>query len=115
MCEGYLVAEDELRELAGRRRDDEELKGDAKREREPDSSEFLPCPRCREEMVKEVVHGPETFTVDACKDCKLLWFDGGELPRLRLAYEESLEAGEEAPGGPDLLFALLGEAPFEDW
>jgi hypothetical protein len=114
LCEGYLVAEDELRELAGHRAPDEQLEREARAETEPDSAEFLPCPRCRDEMVKEVIHGPKVFTVDACKDCRLLWFDGGELPRMRMAYEDSLEDGE-APGGPELLHALLGDSPFEDW
>jgi len=31
----------------------------------------------------------DDFNVDHCKNCRLTWFDGGELAKLQLSYERS--------------------------
>ena len=32
------------------------------------------------------------FFLDACRDCNVVWFDGGELARLQIQYESSMKA-----------------------
>jgi Zn-finger nucleic acid-binding protein len=43
-------------------------------------------------MKKRFIEAPASLHVDSCSDCKVGWFDGGELARLQLTYEISPQA-----------------------
>ena len=47
-------------------------------------------------MVKEFQKGADSFHIDKCGDCELIWFDAGELARWQLAYEATDRAQEAA-------------------
>jgi Zn-finger nucleic acid-binding protein len=57
-----------------------------------DTTDRVQCPRCRVRMRKEELDVPGTgLHTDVCDSCRLVWFDGGELALLQLAYEQSAE------------------------
>ena len=100
-CAGYLVAKKRLSVIKGsRERSTVELETEAQQERQPDQQERLRCPKClANKMSKEKIlfdeHPEESFTIDVCRQCSVIWFDGGELARLQLDYEASLKAIDE--------------------
>jgi len=36
----------------------------------------------------------QSFSLDLCRDCNVVWFDGGELARMQIQYEKSAQALE---------------------
>jgi len=55
-----------------------------------DSQERLRCPRCNVRMRKEALDVPIVgLHQDVCDNCKLIWFDGGELALVQLVYEQT--------------------------
>ncbi|MFP4028426.1 MAG: zf-TFIIB domain-containing protein [Candidatus Brocadiia bacterium] len=52
----------------------------------------LDCPRCGGQLFS--LHFPHTdITVEVCENCRGMWLDDGEFPRIR-AWHESLRQGE---------------------
>lgn len=48
----------------------------------------LTCPRCRGSMRSQLTTvGTFELQTDLCRECALVWFDGGELALLQLAYQ----------------------------
>jgi len=89
-CFGYLLGRHRVEAVKIRReKSTEELKKEVASEGRPDTSERIRCPYCRRKMHKEYVKKPADFNMDVCPDCDIVWFDGGELARLQLAYENS--------------------------
>ena len=47
-------------------------------------------------MSKEKIHfdqrPDESFQLDICRKCQMIWFDGGELAKFQLDYESSIKA-----------------------
>ena len=70
----------------------------------PDNAGILHCPRCLNDMTKAPALEElpaslksttiEDFYIDHCKNCRLTWFDGGELAKLQLSYERSAKGQE---------------------
>ncbi len=56
-----------------------------------DSTERIRCPRCNVYMRKEALDVPliDGLHQDVCDHCDLIWFDGGELAIVQLAYEQT--------------------------
>ena len=96
-CFGYLVGQKRVDGLkASRGRPADELMKEAATEAQDDTESKVRCPRCRIAMAKRLLKEPASFHIDTCKSCELVWFDGGELARLQLAYEISPQGQEAA-------------------
>ena len=95
-CRGLLITESRLHAIE-QRRDESilELQTEATTANR-DTKEKLRCSQCFASMVKVTKNlGDNSFLVDRCDKCKLLWFDAGEIAKWQLAYESS-EQGLEA-------------------
>lgn len=99
-CEGVLAEERRVRQIrVSHERSTAALEQEAEREDSPDSENLLHCPKCRAcRMVKEEIEVERrdnaSFAIDICHDCDVVWFDGGELARLQLDFEQSAQAVE---------------------
>lgn len=99
-CHGVLAEERRLRQIrVAQQRSTASLEHEAESEASLDTEDKLHCPRCRaRRMVKEEVNVESrhdaSFTIDICHDCDSVWFDGGELARLQLDFEQSAQAVE---------------------
>lgn len=58
-----------------------------------DTLEKIRCPACRNRMDKQLIEELD-FNVDQCDNCDKVWFDGGELSRLQLAFENRPQTAE---------------------
>jgi Zn-finger nucleic acid-binding protein len=95
-CHGHLVATRRAADIArSHEKSPEALRQEALLEAAPDSADVLRCPRCRRQMAKEFLRGTDSFHIDKCRECQLIWFDGGELAKWQLAYEAT-DQGQEA-------------------
>lgn len=95
-CLGHLVASGRVEFIKGRRdRTLDELKAEVIAASGADSLEKLRCPGCARQMEKFKLAPPADFYYDECGACRHIWFDGGELARLKLSYQIS-EQGKEA-------------------
>jgi Zn-finger nucleic acid-binding protein len=100
-CRGYLVTRTKVSLIkSSRDRSTEALEEEASGEQRPDSSAVVPCPKClgrnmtkRKIRIRQPIG--ESFSVDVCRHCRVIWFDGGELARLQLDYEQRPKAADE--------------------
>jgi len=94
-CHGYLLSE---KRLQGVRRspatDIEQLKQEVIAEARPDTLGPVRCPRCGRKMDKRRIEEPAALNIDVCRECRLVWLDGGELGRLQLSHEMTEKAQE---------------------
>ena len=74
-------------------KDTESLAKEAEASDLNDTVEQIPCPACRNRM-KKVLVKDLGFHVDECNNCDQAWFDGGELARLQLAFENDPQRAE---------------------
>lgn len=95
-CKGYLVLRNRLDGIKVKReKSDEDFLKELAESKGEDTKRRLICSRCTRGMEKQVRRcGPERYFVDECKDCNLIWLDGGELARFQLQYENSDKAEE---------------------
>lgn len=94
-CLGHLIPR--LRSEGIQRRSklsQEDLTTQVMLDRGEDTQKLLGCPRCGERMRKVNKARPTRFQIDLCRECDLLWLDGGELALLQLAYEDSAQGRE---------------------
>lgn len=95
-CHGYLMAKRRLDNIKrSDKRPVELLKQEVTEQSGSDTAEEIRCPRCRRKMKKKFIVAPASLHVDTCRDCEMLWLDGGELARLQLAHEIS-DRGRDA-------------------
>ena len=98
-CFGYLVARNRLTLIKGSRQmTPDALRDEARNEKAEDTAEQIRCPKCRvNRMRKERVRvtADESFFLDVCRECNQVWFDGGELAKLQMEFEQSAKAVEE--------------------
>ncbi len=66
-----------------------ELETEARNGFQGDNPEPIRCPRCRLAMEKRplAVPGFDNLHVDLCRNCSLVWLDGGELAMAQLAHQ----------------------------
>ena len=89
-CRGVLVAEDRLSRIKSiPQRSKEHLENELQESSGEDTVRWVKCPGCWELMEKQRVKKPQLFNIDCCKDCRLVWLDGGELAAVQLGYEAS--------------------------
>lgn len=79
------------------RNEPEQLESHAEQQATADSTDLIRCLRCRvQRMSKEKIHfdqrPDESFQLDICRKCQMIWFDGGELAKFQLDYESSIKA-----------------------
>jgi Zn-finger nucleic acid-binding protein len=95
-CDGYLIRTHHVGSIKARRdKSADELAKEAARAGRQQLAAGVACPRCRRSMQVELAPGPVDFHLDECRDCALVWFDGGELARVQMHYESS-------PAGRDI-------------
>lgn len=98
-CHGYFVELDHFKIIRSKRdHDTSALYQEIAKEATQDSLDVIRCPRCRKKMKKEQIGNDQAaihFLIDNCDDCKSVWFDGGELAKAQVKYEESAQALEE--------------------
>ena len=61
-------------------------------ERGRDAPDRLSCPRCSASMTRNFYSAQYFLEVDRCYNCKVTWFDGGELEILQALVEEIMGA-----------------------
>jgi Zn-finger nucleic acid-binding protein len=99
-CRGYLATKTRVSLIkSSRDLSTEALEEEAVRKEQADSATALRCPRCQGTMSKrkmpiQAAVG-QSFLVDTCRRCNLVWFDGGELARLQLDHEQRPQGQEE--------------------
>lgn len=96
-CSGYLLRRRSMNRIkTSREVTSEKLAREADRHIASDTTGHLDCPRCKKRMTKQKVffdeRPDESFKLDICDGCKLIWFDGGELARYQMDYESSEQA-----------------------
>jgi Zn-finger nucleic acid-binding protein len=91
VCEGIWLDKGELDLLVhGREKPAAELQYEARREKvltQMVQAKGM-CPRCSGKL-ETFVHGPSGVRLDRCRECKGLWFDFGELEKVRSAEKGS--------------------------
>lgn len=96
-CNGYLVDIERFKVIQSRPEEhlahlEQEIASAASSH---DTLKRIRCPKCREKMEKRPTHfGEQKFFIDECHRCSLVWFDAGELAKLRLKFETG-ERGQE--------------------
>jgi Zn-finger nucleic acid-binding protein len=96
-CGGYLVGRRQMVLIkSSRGKSREELEADVESRSGGDSTEDVRCPKClaRDMKKQRVPAGDESFHVDVCEKCGVVWFEGGELARMQLQYEASAKGVE---------------------
>lgn len=99
-CSGYLLQRRSMNRIkTSREVTSEKLTREADRHIASDTTDHLRCPRCKNRMTKQKVffdeRPDESFNLDMCDGCKLIWFDGGELARYQMDYESSEQAVQQ--------------------
>ncbi len=96
-CCGRLAARSRVKAIERtRRKGREELVREAVGEKGADTTHELRCPKCHGPMRREPLHRYLDVRVDVCRSCDVIWFDGGELALLQLAYEATPGALRDA-------------------
>jgi len=86
-CNGMLLDSKRAKSIEKRiNKDVELLVKEAEASDVNDAIVELRCPACRAPMDKEQIE-ELNFHVDECGNCDRVWFDGGELALLQLAFE----------------------------
>ena len=87
-CKGYLVDVSRLETIKRLgRKEQAALKAEVRAEYQGDQAAQIKCPKCHLPMQKKPVQLPGlTLQLDACKECALLWLDGGELALVQLEH-----------------------------
>ena len=97
-CKGYLVNRNRLILIKTTQdHSPETLQAEVSTQSYPDAQSIIRCPKCRgRNMSKEriPVETDNDFYLDVCRNCNVVWFDGGELARLQIQYESSTKALE---------------------
>ena len=97
-CMGYLVNRNRVILIKTKQdHSPETLQAEVAAQSHPDAQSNIRCPKCRgRQMSKErvPVDTDNEFFLDVCRDCNVVWFDGGELARLQIQYESSMKAIE---------------------
>jgi Zn-finger nucleic acid-binding protein len=95
-CDGYLIRTHHVGSIKNRQeKSADELVVEAAAAVEKRLATGLACPRCRRRMTVELAPGPIDFHLDECRECSLVWFDGGELAHVQMHYEQS-DGGRDA-------------------
>jgi len=95
-CGGYLVDRQDMvviKKYQGQTR--EELEAELAKHPGRERGETVKCPKCRaRRMDKRNMHvgNSERIQLDLCPSCDVVWFDAGELARMQLHYEQSVQA-----------------------
>jgi Zn-finger nucleic acid-binding protein len=98
-CSGYLIHKRRMVVIkSSRDQSRAALQEEAEAERRPDSEETIRCPRClvprmRKQPIK--ISAEVEFHLDTCQECDHVWFDGGELARWQINYEQGAQGQEE--------------------
>ncbi|MFK7770280.1 MAG: zf-TFIIB domain-containing protein [Mariniblastus sp.] len=93
-CYGHLVEHRRVGKIEKRiNKDIAELKDEILDSEGSDLVEKIRCPRCRNRMKKQVIK-KLGFHLDECSNCDSVWFDGGELAKLQLAFEGKSQTQE---------------------
>lgn len=96
-CKGHLVSCNRVEFIKGRRTKTlDELQAEVLAASGADAVEKLRCPGCNRMMEKLKEPPPADFYYDQCQACQWIWFDGGELARLKLTYQISQQGKEAA-------------------
>ena len=97
-CMGYLVNRNRVLLIKTTQKiSSEALQAEVTSHSHPDSQSIIRCPKCRSRPMRKERIPIETdngFSLDVCRDCNVVWFDGGELARLQIHYESSTKAIE---------------------
>ncbi|MCX7006724.1 MAG: zf-TFIIB domain-containing protein [Kiritimatiellaeota bacterium] len=85
-CKGYLVDVSRLETIKRlARKEQAELKAEVRAEYQGDTPAPVKCPKCHLPMQKKPVQLPGLMLqLDECKECALLWLDGGEIALVQL-------------------------------
>lgn len=59
-----------------------------------DTAHKVRCPRCRARMVKKEIRAQRKFRIDECRNCDLVWLDGGELAEIQFAFGTKEQTAE---------------------
>lgn len=59
-----------------------------------DTAHKIRCPRCRDRMIKKEIRAQRRFRIDECRNCDLVWLDGGELAEIQLAFRTKEQTAE---------------------
>lgn len=98
-CSGYFVAQNRLTLIRNSRdQNPESLQQEVQTQQQRDSTEQIKCPKCRVDRMKKQkvrLDDENSFLLDVCPRCHHTWFDGGELARLQMKYEQSAKAVDE--------------------
>ena len=126
-CYGYLVPKRRM-EFIKRTVDksQEDLMEDVSAEFKGSSSERLRCPKCFQKMTKHRIKMRLLdIQADVCESCDLIWFEGGKLALLKLAYmgtekfsnaqdiKQRLEGVDASPERKAMYKANLSQLPRE--
>ena len=97
-CLGYLMKRQRMAQIQSTREtSSEQLESHAADRAAADRTDLMRCPRCRvQRMNKQKIlfdkRPDESFQIDVCSKCQMVWFDGGELAKFQLDYESSAKA-----------------------
>ena len=96
-CFGYLMGQKRIDGIKrSRGKSVEQLKQETLSEIGEDTKTIVRCPRCRMKMKKQLLSEPVSLHVDWCKQCDLVWLDGGELARMQLGHEMTPQSRDAA-------------------
>jgi Zn-finger nucleic acid-binding protein len=97
-CKGYLVNRNRVVLIKTTQdHSPETLRSEMTTQCHPDAQSNIRCPKCRGRMMSKErvpVKTDSDFFLDVCRECNVVWFDGGELARLQIQYESSMKALE---------------------
>jgi len=127
-CYGVFAEERRIRQIKNlRKQSPSDLEREAESEARPDAEGRLRCPKClaiymtKEDIELDGEDRPDSFTIDICHECDSIWFDGGELARVQLDFEQSAQAveawrlvklaGQRTPDEETELQERIAEAP----
>jgi len=93
-CKGLLLDRKRAEIIKKRvNKDVDQLTEESEQALSEDTVEKVRCPACRNRMDKKLIEELD-FHVDECRNCHKAWFDGGELARLQLAFENRPQTEE---------------------
>jgi len=93
-CNGMLLDSDRAEKIQKRvNKDVERLVKESELSDAKDTPDKIRCPACRDRMDKNLIEDLD-FHVDECGNCDKVWFDGGELAQLQLAFENKPQREE---------------------